>query len=259
MDLDRLENPLWFNTKEIESDIYLTTENYYYEGNRANMWLIRGTNRDIIIDTGLGVCNLKKHLERLNLLDSTRECIVILTHAHFDHSGGAHHFDNVLIHQNEYEGLTNGEESLTLNWSQSSHYREQPYPEFQPDQYKVPPTKCKPIQNGYRINLSDDNDDHLEIIHVPGHTPGSIICYYQKKNALFTGDFIYECGHGSSLYDWTPRASIDDYLKSAQNIIDWLNQHQIDNIYPGHYHQMNTNQVQKLLNEYIHSKTTKNN
>jgi glyoxylase-like metal-dependent hydrolase (beta-lactamase superfamily II) len=45
------------------------------------------------------------------------------------------------------------------------------------------------------------------------------MCYYPKKKALFSGDFIYECGHGSTLYDWTPRASIEDYLKSAKYIV----------------------------------------
>jgi glyoxylase-like metal-dependent hydrolase (beta-lactamase superfamily II) len=255
MDSDRIDHPSWFNTKQIESNIYLTTEDYYYAGNRSNIWLIRGTNRDILIDTGLGVCNLKKHLEKLDLLDSNRECIVICTHSHFDHSGGAHHFDNVLIHQDDYYGLMNGEESATLNWSKPSHYHSQPYQNFSPNKYKVPPTKCTPIQNGHRINLGDDDDDdQIEIIHVPGHTPGSIVCYYPKKKALFSGDFAYECGNGSCLFDWTPRASVEDYLKSANYMIDWLNKHQIENIYPGHYNTMNTKSVQKLLKEYIDSK-----
>ena len=169
---ERIDHPTWFNTRQIEPDIYLTTEDYYYAGNRSNIWLIRGTNRDVLIDTGLGVCNLKKHLEKQSLLDNDRECIVICTHAHFDHSGGAHHFDHVLIHEDDYEGLKNGDPSSTLNWSQPSHFRDKPHPQFQAHQYRVPPTKCIPISDGYRINLADEND-YLEIIHVPGHTPPS--------------------------------------------------------------------------------------
>ncbi|CAF1045670.1 unnamed protein product [Rotaria sordida] len=219
-----IEHPSWFNTRQIESDLYLTTEDYYYYGNRSNSWLIRGTSRDVIIDTGLGLCNLKQHLERLGLLDSNRECIVICTHSHFDHSGGAHHFDNVLIHQGDYEGLSTGDELTTLNWSRPSHYRAQPYANFSADQYKVPPTKCKPIEDGHRINLGAD-DDEIEIIHVPGHTPGSIVCYYPKKQALFTGDFVYDCENGKYLYDHLPTSSISDYLKSAEYMIDWLYKH----------------------------------
>ena len=48
--------------------------------------------------------------------------LLICTHSHFDHSDGAHHFDHVLIHQGDYNGLINGEQSATLNWSHPSHY-----------------------------------------------------------------------------------------------------------------------------------------
>ncbi|CAF1086909.1 unnamed protein product [Rotaria sp. Silwood1] len=254
MDSNRIEHPSWFNTRQIESDLYLTTEDYYYYGNRSNSWLIRGTSRDVIIDTGLGLCNLKQHLERLGLLDSNRECIVICTHSHFDHSGGAHHFDNVLIHQGDYEGLSTGDESTTLNWSRPSHYRAQPYANFSADQYKVPPTKCKPIEDGHRINLGAD-DDEISIIHVPGHTPGSIVCYYPKKQALFTGDFVYDCENGKYLYDHLPTSSISDYLKSAEYMIDWLYKHkEVQKFYPGHYETLNRMRFEQLLEQYIYSK-----
>ena len=72
MACDRIDHPSWFNTREIESNIYLTTEDYYYAGNRSNIWLIRGTKRDIIIDCGLGVCNLKNHLQKIGLLNNNR-------------------------------------------------------------------------------------------------------------------------------------------------------------------------------------------
>lgn len=251
MDNDRKEHPSWFNTRLIESNLYLTTEDYYYRSNRSNIWLLRGTDRDVLIDTGLGVCNLKKHLEKLDLLNSNRACSVICTHAHFDHSGGAHHFDNVLIHQDDYDGLSNGEESSTLNWSASTHYLQPPYEGFIANEYKVPPTKCEPILDGHCINLGGGDDDNIEIKHVPGHTPGSIVCYYPRKRALFTGDFVYECGSGACLFDWAPTSSTKDYIESARNMIDWLNQHDIDHIYPGHYEIMNVKQVENLLNQYI--------
>ena len=253
MDEEKVDHPTWFNTRQIQPDLYLTTEDYYYEAYRANIWLIRGTKRDVLIDAGLGVCNLKKHLQKLNLLSDDRECLVICSHAHFDHSGGAHHFDHVLIHEDEYEALKNAEESATLNWSEAAHYREQPYQGFVANEYKVTPTKCTSVRNGDRINL-DDGNDQLEIIHVPGHTPGSILCYYPKKKVLFTGDFIYQCEHGSTLYDWTPRASIEDYLRSAHYIIDWLEEHQIENLYAGHNAILDKKYAQKLLKEYIDSK-----
>lgn len=152
----RVDDASWFTTKQIDSNLLLTTENKFFEGNRANIWLIRGVARDLIIDCGLGVCNLKKHLENINLIDKNRECIVLCTHAHFDHSGGAHHFQHesdILIHHDDYEGLRHGRQIDTLNYVKPNHFYELPYQEFSARQYHVPPTKCKSILDGHRIDL----------------------------------------------------------------------------------------------------------
>ena len=52
MDSDGIDHPSWFKTQQIESDLYLTTEDYYYTGNLSNIMAIRGTNRDILIRSG---------------------------------------------------------------------------------------------------------------------------------------------------------------------------------------------------------------
>ncbi|CAF1517786.1 unnamed protein product, partial [Didymodactylos carnosus] len=227
----RIENPSWFTTKQIEPHLFLTTENHFFEGNRSNIWLIRGVARDLIIDCGLGVCNLKKHLENLQLLSKDRECIVLCTHSHFDHSGGANHFENeskVLIHQYDYDGLRNGRQVETLNYVKPTHFSQQPYQHFSTWQYEVPSTKCEPILDGHRIDLGAG--DEVTVLHVPGHTRGSIVCYYPKEKSLFTGDFVYDCGHGGNLFDWLPTSSVQEYLRSANRMLDWLQEHDIDKI-----------------------------
>ena len=67
---------------------------------------LQGPAVDVVVDTGLGVCNLREHLVTQGLIaqDRSRECIAIITHNHFDHSGGARDFDNVLIHQDDWQG-----------------------------------------------------------------------------------------------------------------------------------------------------------
>lgn len=97
--------------------------------------------------------------------------------------------------------------------------------------------------------------DEVIVLNVPGHTRGSILCYYPKEKALFTGDFVYECGHGSNLLDWLPTSSVRDYLRSANHMLDWLQDHEIDQIYPGHFEIMNgKNRMKEILEQYINSK-----
>ena len=254
--MTRQENSAWFNTQQIDSNLYLTTESHFFEGNRSNIWLIRGPARDLIIDCGLGVCNLKTHLENLQLLDSNRECIVLCTHVHFDHSGGAKHFENtnqIFIHQDDYQGLINGRQVDTLNYVKPNHFFQEPYENFSARNYRVLPTKCEPILDGHQIDLGAG--DEVIIKHVPGHTRGSIVCYYPKERSLFTGDFVYDCGHGGDLFDWLPTSSVRDYLRSANQMIDWLDENEINRIYPGHFRILNEkNRVRELLQQYVDSK-----
>lgn len=152
----RSDHSSWFTTKKINENLFLTTEDHFFQGNRSNIWLLRGTARDLIIDCGLGVCNLKKHLENLHLLSQDRECIVLCTHVHFDHSGGAHHFENeskILIHQDDQRGLQDGRQVETLNYVQTTSFFQEPYQGFSAYEYRVPPTKCDSIMDGHRIDL----------------------------------------------------------------------------------------------------------
>ena len=98
-------------------------------------------------------------------------------------------------------------------------------------------------------------DDELIVLHVPGHTSGSVACYYPKEKSLFTGDFVYDCGDGANLLDWLPTSSVQAYLNSANRMIDWLDEHDIDKIYPGHFRILNNkNRVKEILEQYINSK-----
>ena len=44
--------PNWFSTRKVRDDLYVTREVHFYEGNRANIWLVKGATKDVIIDTG---------------------------------------------------------------------------------------------------------------------------------------------------------------------------------------------------------------
>ena len=52
--------------------------------------------RDLLVDTGVGIFNLPAYLTSAQLRNAPDKPLdVVLTHAHFDHSGGAHQFSNV--------------------------------------------------------------------------------------------------------------------------------------------------------------------
>lgn len=247
-------NQEWFLTRKVADNIYLTTEEHFYEINRCNIWLIKGSAKDVVIDTGIGVCNLRKHFQDRGLIsrNGERPCEVICTHVHFDHSGGAHHFDNVFIHELDLPGLKCGQQVETLNYVRQSHFRREPYPGYSASGYRVPATDCLPLSDGDKIDLGGGH--YLDVMHLPGHTKGSIALYYPQAHSLFTGDVVYDCGDGAGLLDWLPNSSIRSYVSSAETLCDWLSNHDVNKVYPGHCSVLTASRTRQLLLQYIESK-----
>lgn len=83
----------WFKHEQVGHGITRIYEPYVHSLLQSNIWHVHGT-RDLWIDAGLGIVPLSDsfpHLARAHPL-------LVLTHAHVDHSGGADAFENVLIH-----------------------------------------------------------------------------------------------------------------------------------------------------------------
>ena len=58
------------------------------------IWLVEGREKALLVDTGLGVGDLRGEVEAL----TDKPVIVANTHGHGDHSGGNYAFDRVYMH-----------------------------------------------------------------------------------------------------------------------------------------------------------------
>jgi len=96
--------------------------------------------------------------------------------------------------------------------------------------------------------------ERLEVLHVPGHSEGSVAVYCRARRALFSGDLVYECGHGSALIDWLPTSSVSRYSRSAATMSAWLSAHGEVTLYPGHFGRLSSSRGAHLLSEYVASK-----
>ena len=61
---------------------------------RCNIWHVRGRDRDLLVDTGLGICSLRDFAP--DLFD--REIVAVASHSHYDHTGGLGEFDTRVAH-----------------------------------------------------------------------------------------------------------------------------------------------------------------
>ena len=175
---------------DIDSNIYLTD--------------------DTIIDSGTGFNFMRLH-SVLRMLNTDLEKIkqVINTHGHFDHIGGNGYFYNakILIHENDAAILEAGD----LERSNASFFE----------------GKLKPKKVDRKLKEGDVVDNGLKVIHTPGHSPGSICLYDEKRKILFSGDTLFSDGVGrTDLAGGDPQA----LRESLEN----LRKLKIEKILPGH-------------------------
>ena len=91
-------NP-WFTVEEIDNATFAISEYKHWE--ETHSYLVCGNKRALLIDTGLGVSNIKRVVDELTILPVS----AVLTHAHWDHIGGLKWFQSIAVHEFEQEWL----------------------------------------------------------------------------------------------------------------------------------------------------------
>lgn len=176
------------------------------------MYLVEGSKRAALLDTGNGVGDLKSYVE--TLLDG-KPYDVILTHGHVDHASGAEQFgDNVYLNPLDYDlSLTHC--SIEHRKNSFAHWREMfpgTMPEFTNDDFiEVRTRPYLPLNDGQQFDLGDVT---LEAIHVPGHTQGMTMILVVEERVILFGD---GCGVGVLLLA-EETSTVSGYLESLKHL-----------------------------------------
>ncbi|MBT8047015.1 MAG: MBL fold metallo-hydrolase [Xanthomonadales bacterium] len=182
----------WYETRPCSDGITLIWELHVSRDLCCNIWHVRGRDRDLLIDSGLGVVSLRESVPQL----SGRQLLAVASHSHFDHIGCHHEFEHRLCHPAEAHVMCIPDNQANI-WSdyrasidESEVLQALPYDNFSFDNYSVvpaPPTRL--IDEGDEVDLGDRL---LRVFHMPGHSPGSICLYESASETLFTGDVLYD-------------------------------------------------------------------
>jgi len=147
----------------------------------SNIYLIDG---EIMIDTGSGIYFKETRDEIKNLgfnLNNIR--MIINTHSHFDHSGGDKKFRDLLkipicIHAAEKKNLETGNTMAEMFGRIAKAV-----------------TVDRVLQEGDMINTRNFS---FKVLHTPGHSPGSICLYEERRKILISGDTLFADGPGTT-------------------------------------------------------------
>ena len=217
----------WFERRAIGDGITLLWEPHVIPLMRCNIWHVRGRDRDLLIDTGMGVASL--HDATRHLID--KPVLAVATHTHLDHTGGHHEFEESLVHIAERETLTAPEQEFSLRnevyFSAESRRKVNeagydipegcmitalPEPGYDPDRYRLRPArKVRAVEDGAIV---DTGDRSFEVVHLPGHSPGSIGLWEAETGILFSGDAIYD----GPLIDQLEDGNVADYIRTMERL-----------------------------------------
>lgn len=197
----------WFEAQRIAPGVTLIAEPHVHPVFSANVFLVEGRDRDMVVDAGMGVAPLRPVVEALRA-DRDKPLILALTHAHVDHMGGAHEFEDRRVHEAEVETLADPGRAARLMRDALPRrliaiFEEAglgpvppvlldalPRPGFDPEAWRATgTTPTALLAEGDRIDLGDRS---FEVLHLPGHSPGQIGLWDAEDGTLFSGDAIYE-------------------------------------------------------------------
>ena len=146
------------------------------------MFLLTGSHRALLIDTGTGTFDIKGLCETL----TDKPLTVVCTHSHVDHVGGIGFFDTVYMHKADFEAAR----ALTVE-DRKSYTRTIGALQdlFAVDEKDVVVfdsfPELQPLREGDIIDLGDRK---VIVYETPGHTPGSISFLDVRERILYNGD-----------------------------------------------------------------------
>jgi glyoxylase-like metal-dependent hydrolase (beta-lactamase superfamily II) len=132
-----------------------------------NIWVVGNDDECLVIDAPHSVADIAR------VIGDRRVLAIVCTHAHDDHVRVA-------------PELAEDVDAPILLHSADSEVWALTHPDSQPDGM---------LNDGKRIIVGDVA---LEVIHTPGHSPGSVCLYSPALGAVFTGDTLFEGGPGAT-------------------------------------------------------------
>lgn len=176
----------------METVIKKIDENIYaIDQEMVRSFVITGQKQALIIDTGAFPVDFLALVRQVTSLPFS----LCLTHSDIDHITNLDQFDQVYLHGDETAGLQDHD------------------------------IRMKTVKEGDTFDLGGMI---LEVIHTPGHTPGSICLLDRQHHLLFSGDTV---SYGP-VYMFGKQRNMDQYIHSLKKLNDIVSDDIL--IYPCH-------------------------
>jgi glyoxylase-like metal-dependent hydrolase (beta-lactamase superfamily II) len=232
----------WFDVVPLAPGITRIREPYVHGFFQANLYRIAGRDLDIQLDFGVGV----RPLTEVSPTEG-KPVLAIASHAHVDHVGSFHLYTRRAGHALEAHTFAAMDDLGTL----ASAFRTidnslsaLPSPDWMMADYALEPAPLtEQLGEGDVVDLGNRR---FRVLHLPGHSPGSIALLDEHNGDFFSADAIYDEG----LVDDIPGADVETYLRTMHRLAEL----DVGKVYAGHGEIMDRAQMQRVARNYIASK-----
>ena len=173
--------------------IKINRNSWRIEDNGVRFFLLTGADRALLVDSGRNVTNARDIAAALTDLPIS----LLNTHADGDHVASNGQFNAFYMHPEEEANYRRGNR----------------------------PGNIIPVQEGDVLDLGNRK---LKIIHLSGHTPGSIALLDLENRVLLSGDPIQD----GRIFMFGPFRNMENYVTSLEHLKTW--EGCFDEIWPSH-------------------------
>lgn len=195
------------------------------EVNKTVMYVVNGSEKALLVDTGFGLSDLKKTVRDLC---GDKEIVVVNSHGHPDHDYGNNQFETVYAGRFD-EPFMHKEMSAEESEMLVGMF----FADFLNKGGKIekwtpgPAPKVLPLQDGDIIDLGNYQ---FQVIEIPGHSLGSIALFEENEGWLFTGDSMLTWEVWGQLEESAALSVYRDSMRKLQKI-----ESKVSTVFPAHW------------------------
>lgn len=238
---------LWFSFAPLAHGIVQIRETCIDPYLTGDMWLVRGRDCSLLVDTGTGVVSPRAAVDAL----AGGPLLALATNGWYDHAGGLHAFEQRACHAAEADIIAapTASSSVAEIYVSDDMLRALPAAGYDTASYRMRGTSVtRTLADGEIIDLGDRQ---LEVLSMPGDTPGHLVLFEAATGTLFTGDTLFDDPQPLSRGRYhSPRAPDDDHLKRqrARNL-ERIAALPVQTVCGGHFGQFGAARLHTLIEQ----------
>ena len=239
----------WYAIAACDDDIIRLREVWLDPYLTGDMWFIRGESRDLLVDCGTGVVSPRLTVEAI----ARNPVIAVACNCWYDHAGGLHDFAERGCHRDDAESIMapTPDSSVADIYVSDDMFMALPHEGYSAASYRMrgaAPTIL--FEDGDWVDLGNRR---IEIIHVPGMTPGSIALWEEATGSLFTSDTLFDDPSPQLRTKYRPISRPPDPQRRAKRAANLtrLSTLPVKNVYAGHFGRISRDRMLDLIGAEI--------